>query len=153
MEHKMICVVQRVSSSSVTVDNTVVGSINEGLNILLGVKKGDSVEDVKKLVSKIINLRIFKDENEKMNLSLLDIKGEALIISQFTLAGNVKKGRRPSFDSSESPEVAKELYEKFVQEISSNGIHTQTGTFGAMMDVKIHNDGPVTFVIDSNDLA
>ncbi len=110
----MICIIQRVSSSSVTVDNTIVGERGEGLNILLGVKKRDTVEDIKKLVTKIINLRIFKDENDKMNLSLIDGKGEALIISQFTLTGNIKKGRRPSFDSSETPQIAKEFYEKFV---------------------------------------
>jgi len=146
------CVIQRVSSSKVTVDNKVVGSIGVGLNILLGVQKGDTKDDIGKLVNKIINLRIFKDENEKMNLSLLDIDGEALVISQFTLAGNIKKGRRPSFDSSEKPETAKELYEEFVKEISNAGIKTQTGEFGAMMHVEIHNDGPVTFIVDSEEL-
>jgi D-tyrosyl-tRNA(Tyr) deacylase len=146
------CVIQRVSSSNVTVDNKVVGSIGVGLNILLGVQKGDTKDDIGKLVNKIINLRIFKDENDKMNLSLLDIGGEALVISQFTLAGNIKKGRRPSFDSSEKPEIAKKLYEEFVKEISNAGIKTQTGEFGAMMDVEIHNDGPVTFIVDSEEL-
>jgi len=148
----MIAVIQRVSSSSVTVEGEVVGQISKGLNILLGVKKGDEKEDILKLVNKIVNLRIFQDENQKMNLSLLDVKGEALIISQFTLAGNVKKGRRPSFDSSEKPDIAKEYYEIFVEEVQKLGIHTQTGVFGAMMDVDIHNDGPVTFVIDSKEL-
>jgi D-tyrosyl-tRNA(Tyr) deacylase len=148
----MKCVIQRVSSSKVTVDNKVVGSIGVGLNILLGVQKGDTKDDIGKLVNKIINLRIFKDENDKMNLSLLDIDGEALVISQFTLAGNIKKGRRPSFDSSEKPEIAKELYEEFVKEISNAGVKTQTGEFGAMMDVEIHNDGPVTFIVDSEEL-
>lgn len=148
----MKCVIQRVSSSKVTVDNKAVGSIGVGLNILLGVQKGDTKDDIGKLVNKIINLRIFKDENDKMNLSLLDIDGEALVISQFTLAGNIKKGRRPSFDSSEKPEIAKELYEEFVKEISNAGIKTQTGEFGAMMDVEIHNDGPVTFIVESEEL-
>jgi len=149
----LIAVIQRVSSSCVRVDEKIVGEIGQGLNILLGVKKGDSKEDIKKLVNKIVNLRIFQDENQKMNLSLLDIQGEVLIISQFTLAGNVKKGRRPSFDSSEEPTIAKAMYEEFVEEVSSLGVKTQTGEFGAMMDVEIHNDGPVTFIIDSKELG
>ncbi len=148
----MIAVIQRVSSSSVTVEGKVVGEIGQGLNILLGVKKGDKQEDISKLVNKIVNLRIFSDDEGKMNLSLLDVKGEALIISQFTLAGNVKKGRRPSFDSSEKPDIAKAMYEQFVKEFESLEVHTQTGEFGAYMDVYIHNDGPVTFIIDSNEL-
>jgi D-tyrosyl-tRNA(Tyr) deacylase len=149
----MIAVIQRVSYSSVKVDDKIVGEINKGLNILLGVKKGDTSEDIKKLVNKIVNLRIFQDENDKMNLSLLDVDGEALIISQFTLAGNIKKGRRPSFDSSETPDVANELYEEFVEEFKKIGIYTQTGEFGAYMDVNIQNDGPVTFIIDSKELS
>ena len=148
----MIAVIQRVSNSSVKVDGKIVGKIGNGLNILLGVKKGDEKEDIKKLADKIVNLRIFRDENDKMNLSLLDVGGEALIISQFTLAGNVKKGRRPSFDTSENPEVAKAYYEEFCEYIKSLGINVQTGIFGAMMDVEIHNDGPVTFIIDSKEL-
>lgn len=148
----MKCVIQRVSSSKVTVDNKVVGKIGTGLNVLFGAQKGDTSDDVKKLAKKIINLRIFKDENEKMNLSLLDIGAEVLVISQFTLAGNIKKGRRPSFDNSEKPEIAKELYEEFIQEVSNAGIKVQTGEFGAMMDVEIHNDGPVTFIVDSKEL-
>lgn len=148
----MIAVIQRVSSSSVRVKGEIVGKIDKGLNILLGVKKGDSKEDVKKLVTKIINLRIFQDENDKMNLSLLDIKGQALIISQFTLAGNIKRGCRPSFDSSETPTVAKELYEEFIDDVIKEGIKVQTGVFGAMMDVSIQNDGPVTFIVDSKEI-
>ncbi|RYA23268.1 D-tyrosyl-tRNA(Tyr) deacylase [Malaciobacter halophilus] len=148
----MIAVVQRVKSSSVKVDGKIVGQIDKGLNILLGVKKGDRKEDITKLVNKIVNLRIFQDENDKMNLSLLDIKGEALIISQFTLAANVKKGRRPSFDSSEKPDIAKDMYEQFVKEFEFLGVHTQTGIFGEHMDVNIQNDGPVTFIVDSNEL-
>ncbi|WP_320035292.1 D-aminoacyl-tRNA deacylase [Halarcobacter sp.] len=148
----MIAVIQRVNSSSVRVKGEIVGKIDKGLNILLGVKKGDSKEDVKKLVTKIINLRIFQDENDKMNLSLLDIKGQALIISQFTLAGNIKRGRRPSFDSSETPTVAKELYEVFIDDVIKEGIEVQTGVFGAMMDVSIQNDGPVTFIVDSKEI-
>jgi len=148
----VIAVIQRVSSSSVTVDGELIGKIGKGLNILLGVKKGDEVEDISKLVNKIVNLRIFADENGKMNLSLLDVQGEALVVSQFTLAGNVKKGRRPSFDSSETPDIAKAMYEQFVSEVEKLGVHTQTGVFGAMMDVDIHNDGPVTFIIDSKEI-
>jgi len=148
----MIVVIQRVSSSSVKVKGKIVGSIGVGFNILLGIKKGDTSEDIKKLVSKIVNLRIFHDENEKMNLSLLDVKGEALIISQFTLIGNVKKGRRPSFDDSEKPDIANALYEEFVKEVEKVGVPTQTGVFGAMMDVSIQNDGPVTFIINSEEL-
>jgi len=148
----MLVVVQRVSSSQVIVEDEVVGKISKGLNILFGVRKGDKREDIKKLVSKIINLRIFQDENNKMNLSLLDIKGEVLVISQFTLAGNVKKGRRPSFDNSEKPELAKEYYEEFIEEIKSHDVTVQSGVFGAHMDVEIQNDGPVTFVIDSKEL-
>lgn len=148
----MIAVIQRVSSSSVTVNGELVGKIGNGLNILLGVKKGDTKEDIEKLVNKIVNLRIFKDENAKMNLSLLDVNGEALVVSQFTLAGNVKKGRRPSFDSSENPEIAKAFYEEFCELIKAQRINVETGIFGAMMDVEIHNDGPVTFIIDSKEL-
>lgn len=148
----MLIVVQRVKYSCVSVDNKIVGEIQQGLNILLGVKKGDTLEDVEKLVSKTVNLRIFKDENEKMNLSLLDIDAQMLVISQFTLAGNVKKGRRPSFDESEKPETAKALYEAFIEQSKKQGVKVESGVFGAMMDVTIHNDGPVTFIIDSHDL-
>ena len=149
----MLCVIQRVSSSKVTVDGKIVGEIGKGLNILLGVKKGDNDEDVSKLVKKIVNLRIFKDENDKMNLSLQEINGEALVISQFTLSGNIKKGRRPSFNESEDPKIAQEFYESFIQKMSSFGVITKSGEFGAMMDVEIHNDGPVTFILDSKELA
>lgn len=148
----MIAVIQRVTSSSVKVDGEIVGKIGIGLNILLGVKKGDKKEDIQKLVEKIVNLRIFRDENDKMNLSLLDVNGEALIVSQFTLAGNIKRGRRPSFDSSETPEIAKAYYEEFCKSVKAKGIKVETGIFGAMMDVAIHNDGPVTFIIDSKEL-
>ena len=147
----MKAVIQRVLESKVEVDGKVVGQIGQGLNILVGVEKGDTEEDVKKLVNKIVNLRIFEDDNGKMNLSLLDINGEALVISQFTLAGNVKKGRRPSFDNAEKPEKAKQLYEKFVKEVSKL-VKTETGIFAADMKVYILNDGPVTFIIDSKEL-
>ena len=147
----MIAVIQRVSESYVKVDEQIIGKIGKGLNILLGVVKGDTEEDINKLVNKIVNLRIFEDEKGKMNLSLLDINGEALIISQFTLAGNVKKGRRPSFDDAEKPERAKELYEKFCDQFSKY-VHVEKGIFAADMKVFILNDGPVTFIINSKDL-
>jgi len=147
----LIAVVQRVNNSWVEVDGKVVGKIGKGINILLGVEKGDTQEDIKKLLNKIPFLRIFEDENGKMNLSLLDVKGEALVISQFTLAGNVKKGRRPSFENAEKPEKAKELYEIFVKELSQY-VPVQTGIFAAHMKVFIENDGPVTFIINSKEL-
>lgn len=148
----MLTIIQRVTHSKVTVNGKTVGEIGHGLNILLGVKKGDTPEDITKLVNKIVNLRIFRDEQDKMNLSLLDANGEALVISQFTLAGNVKKGRRPSFEESEEPEKAKRLYQAFIAELIKLGVPTQTGEFGAMMEVTIHNDGPVTFILDSKAL-
>ena len=148
----MIVVLQRVSSSQVSVEGNVVGSIDKGFNILLGVVKGDTEEHADKLIDKIMNLRVFGDENDKMNLSLLDIEGEVLVISQFTLAGNCKKGRRPSFDTAASPQDGELLYKYFVQKLKEKNIKVQTGEFGAMMDVEIHNDGPVTFVLDSEKL-
>lgn len=147
----MIAVLQRVNKSWVEVDGKVVGEIGKGINILLGVEKGDTEEDIKKLINKIPFLRIFEDKNGKMNLSVIDIGGEALVISQFTLAGNVKKGRRPSFDNAEEPEKAKVLYEKFVEELSKF-IPVKTGIFAAYMKVFIENDGPVTFIINSKEL-
>ncbi len=147
----MITVVQRVLKSSVEVDGKIISEIGQGLNILLGVVKGDTEGDIKKMVNKIANLRIFEDEKGKMNLSLIDIKGEALIISQFTLAGNVKKGRRPSFDDAENPERAKELYDKFCIEFSKYA-PVKKGIFAADMKVMILNDGPVTFIINSKEL-
>jgi D-tyrosyl-tRNA(Tyr) deacylase len=147
----MIAVVQRVIKSSVEVDGKVAGEIRKGVNILLGVAEEDTEEDVNKLVNKIVYLRIFEDENKKMNYSLLDINGEALIISQFTLLANLKKGRRPSFEYAAKPDKAKALYEKFVEEFSKY-VKVQTGIFGADMKVYILNDGPVTFILDSKQL-
>ncbi len=148
----MRAVIQRVKESWVKVDGKVVGKIGEGLNILLGVGKGDTEEDIKKLSQKILNLRIFEDEKGKFQYSVLDIKGEILVISQFTLYANVKKGRRPSFEEAEKPERAKELYEKFVEELKKSGLKVETGIFGAMMEVYILNWGPVTIVMDSKEL-
>jgi len=149
----MIAVIQRTySSAEVRVDGEVVGKISKGLVILLGVNKGDDEKDAQILVDKIINLRIFNDENEKMNLSLKDINGEALIISQFTLSGNCKRGRRPGFDNAEKPQRAKELYENFQELFRNQDIKVATGEFGAMMDVDFINSGPVTFVLNSKEL-
>ncbi|MFN3599262.1 MAG: D-aminoacyl-tRNA deacylase [Aquificaceae bacterium] len=147
----MRVVLQRVKESKVYVDGGEVASIGIGLNILLGVGIGDSEEDVSKLVEKIVNLRIFEDESGKFNLSLLDVKGSALVVSQFTLYANTKKGRRPSFELAEKPERAKELYELFVKKMSEY-VPTQKGIFGAMMEVYILNWGPVTIILDSKEL-
>ena len=146
--YNMLTVIQRVTKGQVLVENKTVGSIGPGLVVLLGIKKGDIIESVDYLVEKIINLRIFGDENDKMNKSLIDIKGEILLVSQFTLYGNCVKGRRPSFENAEDPKRAKELYELFIQKLKEKNISVQTGEFGAMMQVEIHNDGPVTFVLE-----
>lgn len=145
----MRAVVQRVNRSSVIVDGKVVGEIGKGLNVLLGVEEGDSEKDVAYMVEKIINLRIFEDDQEKMNLSLLDVKGEMLCISQFTLMGDCRKGRRPSFSSAARPDEANALYEKFVQAAGDLGVKVETGRFQAHMVVDIENDGPVTMLVDS----
>ena len=147
----MIALLQRVRRSSVTIDGETVGEIGVGYTILLGVVKEDSEEDIEKLIPKLINLRIFADEQGKMNKSILDIGGQALVVSQFTLAGSVKKGRRPSFENAMPPEDAKRLYEQFCQRLSQH-VDVQTGRFGAMMEVEIINDGPVTFIVDSKEL-
>ncbi|QWK13784.1 MAG: D-tyrosyl-tRNA(Tyr) deacylase [Aquificota bacterium] len=147
----MRAVLQRVKESKVYVDGKEVASIGIGLNILLGVGVGDKEEDVDKLVEKIVNLRIFEDDSGKFNLSLLDIKGSALVVSQFTLYANTKKGRRPSFELAERPERAKELYELFVEKMSKY-VPTQCGIFGAMMEVYILNWGPVSIILDSKEL-
>lgn len=148
----MRALIQRVKESSVTVDGRVVGKISEGLNILLGVGKGDSLEDVDKLVRKIVNLRIFEDERGKFQHSIKDIKGEVLVVSQFTLYASVRKGRRPSFENAEEPRKAEELYKAFVNRLRGEGLRVETGIFGAMMDVFIRNWGPVTIMLDSREL-
>ncbi len=148
----MRAVVQRVEESHVKVNGKVVGKIGRGLNILLGIKKGDTEEDARKLVDKISKLRIFEDERGKFQHSLLDIEGEVLIISQFTLYANVRKGRRPSFELAEEPKRAEELYNRFVEIFKETGLKVETGIFGAMMDVYIRNWGPVTIVLDSEEL-
>ena len=147
----MKAVLQRVKASKVIVEGKEVASIGEGLNILLGVGVGDTEQDIEKLVEKTVNLRIFEDSSGKFNLSLLDVKGSALVVSQFTLYANTKKGRRPSFELAERPERAKELYELFVKRLSQF-VPTQCGVFGAMMEVHIVNWGPVTIILDSKEL-
>jgi len=142
-------VVQRVSNSSVTVDQNVIGKIDRGIMVLLGVNDDDNSKDVEYLVDKIVNLRIFEDENEKMNLSLLDIKGDLLVVSQFTLYGDCRKGRRPNFTDAAKPDIAIPLYEEFIDKAKKYGIKVETGKFGAHMNVDIVNDGPVTLLIDS----
>lgn len=145
----MKAVVQRVSESSVTIDGDVVGKIGSGLMVLLGVAVDDTEKEADYLVEKIINLRIFSDENGKMNLSLLDSGGEMLVVSQFTLLGDCRKGRRPSFIGAAAPEKGNSLYEYFVDRTRHRGISVATGRFGAMMDVSLVNDGPVTLILES----
>jgi len=145
----MRAVVQRVKKAGVTVSEKSVGEINQGLMVLLGVGHDDSISDVDYLSEKIINLRIFEDRSGKMNQSLLDIAGEILIVSQFTLFGDCRKGRRPSFDKAARPENAKELYDSFVNRCRELGIVTRSGIFQADMLVDISNDGPVTLLLDS----
>ena len=142
-------VIQRVTEASVTVDDKVVGSIGRGIAVLLGVAKGDTEKEADYLANKLINLRIFEDDAGKMNLSLQDVGGELLVVSQFTLLGDCRKGRRPGFSNAAPPEEADRLYLYFVEQLREKGLHVETGQFQAMMLVKIHNDGPVTFVIDS----
>ncbi|MDP4092875.1 MAG: D-aminoacyl-tRNA deacylase [Bacillota bacterium] len=145
----MRAVVQRVAKSKVTVDGQVTGEIERGLTVLLGVGQDDSQKDIDYLADKIVNLRIFEDENGKMNISLLDIKGELLVVSQFTLYGDCRNGKRPSYSSAARPEAANEMYNSFVEKCGSYGIKVATGKFQAMMMVEIHNDGPVTLMLDS----
>jgi len=145
----MRALLQRVSKASVSVDGETVGAIGPGLAILLGVGKSDTEKDSDWLAAKCAGLRIFEDDEGKMNRSLLDTGGEALIISQFTLCGDARKGRRPSYADAAPPETAIPLYEKFIAEIENRGIRVATGVFGAMMEVDIHNSGPVTIVVDT----
>lgn len=145
----MRAVVQRVTSGSVTVNKEIVGEIKTGLVVLLGVGEGDAAEDAKYLAEKISRLRIFEDDQDKLNLSVLDIGGEVLAVSQFTLYGDCRRGRRPSFSNAASPEVARELYQKFVQELQQLGLKVATGKFQEHMVVNIVNDGPVTLLLDS----
>ena len=148
----MRAVVQRVSRASVTVEQEVVGTIGQGLLVLLGVSNKDTETDARYCVEKILNLRIFEDAEGKMNLSLIDLAGELLVVSQFTLYGDTRRGRRPSFIDAAAPVEANRLYEYFVAECRQQISNVQTGQFQAMMDVELLNDGPVTILIDSEKL-
>ncbi|MGE5630351.1 MAG: D-aminoacyl-tRNA deacylase [Caulobacteraceae bacterium] len=145
----MRAVIQRVTSGSVTVEGRITGNIGKGFVVLLGVNENDTADDVVYMADKIVNLRIFEDEDEKMNLSLMDIKGELLVVSQFTLYGDCRKGRRPNFMSAARPEKAEALYNDFVSKCRKMGVKTETGIFQADMKVSIENDGPVTVIVDS----
>ena len=144
----MRALLQRVSNASVTVEGQTISSIGKGLLILLGVGHGDGEEQAKFLAEKIANLRVFEDEQGKTNLSILDIQGEAIVVSQFTLYADTRKGRRPSFIDAALPEVAEPLVSRFVEFLRGHGVPTQTGKFGAHMEVEIHNDGPVTIWLE-----
>ncbi len=145
----MRAVIQRVSRASVTVDGEIVGQIGKGLLVLLGVATGDDEAAAEYLADKVAGLRIFEDADGKMNLACADVGGAVLIVSQFTLYGDVRKGKRPSFDRAARPEEANRLYEYFVSRIRASGLKCETGTFQAMMDVELVNDGPVTILLDS----
>lgn len=144
----MKALIQRVKNASVTIDGVLYSEIGQGLLVFLGVEKSDEKENGEKLAQKIANLRIFEDENDKMNLSVLEVSGEVLVVSQFTLCGDCKKGTRPSFDKAAPPDKAVELYEDLVSNLKSLKIPVKTGKFRAMMDVQLINDGPVTFFIE-----
>ena len=148
----MKALIQRVKRASVAIEGELFSAINSGILVFLGVEKGDEKENAEKLAQKIVNLRIFEDENEKLNLSLMDIKREILSISQFTLYANCKKGRRPSFLDAAKPEISKPLYEYFNKALENAGVHTETGIFGAMMKVSLINDGPTTIILDSKEI-
>jgi D-tyrosyl-tRNA(Tyr) deacylase len=145
----MIAVVQRVSESSVRVDGRVVGAINTGLMVLLGVAREDTREDARYLAKKITQLRIFEDDQGKLNLSLQETGGKMLVVSQFTLLGDCRKGRRPSFIAAAPPEQAEDLYTVFVEQVRDLGIETATGRFRTMMQVSLINEGPVTLIVES----
>jgi D-aminoacyl-tRNA deacylase len=145
----MRAVIQRVTRSSVAVDGQTVGRIDRGILVLLGVERGDGESDARYLLEKIVNLRIFEDDNGKMNRCLSDVRGSLMVVSQFTLLGDVRKGRRPSFVDAEEPGRAQQLYELFMTLAQETGVPVSGGVFQAMMDVSLVNDGPVTFIIDS----
>ncbi len=148
----MKLVIQKVKESSVTINQEVVGEIGEGLMVLVGFTNDDNQQIIDKMINKLIHLRIFIDENEKMNLSLLDVKGSILSISQFTLYADCKKGRRPSFIDAARPETASPLYDYFNEALVAQGIKVEKGVFGADMKVSLINDGPITIVLDSQEL-
>lgn len=146
----MRAVIQRVKQSAVAVDGRLVGDIGPGILVLLGVAADDQPQDARFLVDKIINLRIFEDAAGKMNLSLVDVGGEMLVVSQFTLYGDCRKGRRPSFTAAAPPDVAEVLYEAFIKYARQSDVSVKIGVFGAMMDVSLVNDGPVTLILDTH---
>lgn len=145
----MRIVIQRVSRAAVRVDGNVVGQTGPGLMVLVGVGKDDTPEDARYLADKTADLRIFPDSEGNMNRSVLDISGTALVVSQFTLYGDCRKGRRPSWHLAAAPELGNELYQEYCRQLTQRGVPVETGIFGAMMDVEIHNDGPVTMLLDS----
>lgn len=142
-------VVQRVSYSEVCVNNNIVGKIDKGINVLLGVEEGDTIDDAKYIADKCVNLRIFEDENDKLNLSVKDVGGSILAISQFTLLGDCRKGRRPNFMAAAKPDIAVKLYKSFIEFCTSYGLKVEEGIFQANMSVRIDNEGPVTILLDS----
>jgi len=144
----MKALIQRVKNASVTIEGEIYSSIGFGMLVLLGVEKDDTEVNAKQLAEKLINFRIFEDENGKMNKSILDVKGEILVVSQFTLMGDCKKGTRPSFDKAAPPDKAKKLYEDFVRLIFSSGLIVKTGVFQAMMEISLVNQGPVTLLVE-----
>lgn len=145
----MRAVVQRVTSASVTVAGRVIGEIGPGLLVLLGVQQGDGPTDLQYIASKVRDLRIFADDDGKMNRSVLDVQGGVLVVSQFTLSGDARNGRRPSFASAAPPQIARALYDEVVRELAASGLPVATGEFQAMMQVSLVNDGPVTILLDS----
>jgi len=147
----MIAVLQRVTTGKVKIGDRIVGDIDNGLVILLGVHRDDKEEDIIFLADKVIGLRVFNDNNGKMNISLQDVKGSVLVISQFTLCGDWRKGRRPSFTKAADPDKGKLFYNGFIDAVRSRGINVETGEFGAAMEVSLVNSGPVTFVLDTHD--
>ncbi len=145
----MKALVQRVTTASVSVSGTVIGKIGRGLVILLGIARADSAEDARYLANKVVNLRVFADEASEIALSALEIEGEILVVSQFTLLADLRKGRRPSFTEAAPPDKAKELYQFFIDQVRSTGLKVETGIFQEHMLVEIHNDGPVTLMLES----
>jgi D-tyrosyl-tRNA(Tyr) deacylase len=147
----MRAVVQRVSRAQVSIEGNVVGRITKGLLVLLAIREGDGEAQIAFLTDKLTHLRIFPDENDKMNRSVRDVGGALLVVSQFTLYGDCRKGRRPSFIGAAGPEIAIPLYESFIERLRQTGLVVETGRFGAMMEVELVNDGPVTLIVDSPD--
>ena len=148
MKNKMKALIQRVKNASVTINGELYSSVGAGMLVLLGVQKSDTAENAEKLAQKLLNLRIFEDENGKMNFSIQDVSGEILVVSQFTLCADCRKGTRPGFDNAAPPEIANKLYEEFVKNLKASGLKVATGKFRAMMDVSLINDGPVTFLVE-----